>query len=124
MVRMRIRPPAARRTAIRAVVGSFSTTSEHCFPGEKKGLDVDGVSMLICSAGGTLYAYRNACAACGSSMEEGVLQNGVITCPSCERSYDVRVAGRSSDQSDLHLHPFPLLPEAGAWKVALGSAAY
>ena len=93
-------------------------------PGEKKGLDVDGVSMLICSAGGTLYAYRNACAACGSSMEEGVLQNGVITCPSCERSYDVRVAGRSSDQSDLHLHPFPLLPEAGAWKVALGSAAY
>jgi Fe-S cluster biogenesis protein NfuA/nitrite reductase/ring-hydroxylating ferredoxin subunit len=93
-------------------------------PGEKQGIHVDGVPMLICSTGGTLYAYRNVCAACGASLEEGSLRGSLLTCPSCGGSYDVRVAGRSNERPDLHLHPFPLLPEAGSWKVALGSAAY
>jgi Fe-S cluster biogenesis protein NfuA/nitrite reductase/ring-hydroxylating ferredoxin subunit len=93
-------------------------------PGTKRSLRVEGIDMLICSVAGSLYAYLDSCAACGSVLRSGSLEDNLLTCPSCGSRFDVRLAGRSQDDPQLHLHPFPMLPEAGGWKVALSSATY
>ena len=67
-----------------------------------------GMTVLVCAVRGTLYAYRDACAACGSSMADGQLDREVLTC-SCGSRYDVRAAGRGVADPAVHLEPLPLL---------------
>ncbi len=90
-------------------------------PGEMKVLEVAGASVLIASAVGALYAYRNACASCGSPLEGGLLEESQLACPACSQRYDVRLAGRSLNGEDLHLDPLPLLEQEGALRVAIPS---
>ena len=52
-----------------------------------------GTSVLVCSVRGTLYAYRDACAACGSSLADGTLARELLTCPRLRRPVR-RAAGR------------------------------
>jgi Fe-S cluster biogenesis protein NfuA/nitrite reductase/ring-hydroxylating ferredoxin subunit len=81
--------------------------------------DVDGMSLVVANVGGTLLAYRNQCASCNSELAGGTLDQGVLACPSCGRSYFLPQAGRSMDDDHLQLQPIPLLREAEAIKVAL-----
>lgn len=92
-------------------------------PGQTTVLDVGGASLLVCSVAGSLYAYRNRCAACGSALDGGALDAERFTCPGCATSYDVRLAGRGVDDEALHLEPVPLLPDAGEVKVAIPQGA-
>jgi Fe-S cluster biogenesis protein NfuA/nitrite reductase/ring-hydroxylating ferredoxin subunit len=87
-------------------------------PGSVFAVDVDGLPIVLASAAGTLYAYRNACGACGGPLGEARLDGTVLTCPACGRAFDVRLAGRALE-GDASLDPLPLLPEEGGWKVAL-----
>jgi Fe-S cluster biogenesis protein NfuA len=77
-----------------------------------------GMTVLVCSVRGTLYAYRDACATCGSSMADGHLDREVLTC-SCGAKYDVRAAGRGIDDPGLHLEPLPLLTDSQGVRVAV-----
>ena len=81
--------------------------------------DVDGMSLVVANVDGTLLAYRNECASCGSELAGGALDEGALACPSCGRSYFLPQAGRSMDDDHLQLHPIPLLREAEEIKVAL-----
>jgi Fe-S cluster biogenesis protein NfuA len=81
------------------------------------------VTVLVCSVRGTLYAYRDACAACGSSMADGVLDREQLACPGCGARYDVRLAGQGLDGRGLHLDPLPLLADSLGVRVALPAAA-
>src|ERR1700748_2694073 len=47
---------------------------------------VGGSELLIANVDGTLLAYRDACAHCGGALHEGVLADGALRCPQCERS--------------------------------------
>jgi Fe-S cluster biogenesis protein NfuA/nitrite reductase/ring-hydroxylating ferredoxin subunit len=89
-------------------------------PGQTAVLERAGVSFLLCSVGGDLYAYRNACSACAAPLDRAGLEEGILVCGSCRHRYDVRLAGRSLDNSGLHLHPLPLIREDGRWAVSLG----
>ena len=55
-----------------------------------------GTTVLVCAVRGTLYAYRDACAGCGSSLADGVLEREQLTCPGCGARYNVRLAGPES----------------------------
>src|SRR6516225_3636289 len=77
-----------------------------------------GVAVLVCSVRGTLYAYRDACAACGSPMGEGRLDREVLTCP-CGARYDVSRAGSGLDGGVAHLDPLPLLADSQGVRVAV-----
>ncbi|HEY3732499.1 MAG TPA: NifU family protein [Streptosporangiaceae bacterium] len=77
-----------------------------------------GMAVLVCSVRGTLYAYRDACAACGSSMTDGHLDREILTCP-CGSGYDVRAAGRGIADPALHLEPLPLLADSQGVRVAV-----
>ena len=80
-----------------------------------------GVTVLVCSVRGTLYAYRDACAACGSPMGEGRLDREVLTCP-CGARYDVSRAGAGLGGGVAHLDPLPLLADSQGVRVAVPAA--
>ena len=79
----------------------------------------DGISVLVCSVRGTLYAYRDACAACGSSLATGTLDREELTCPACGARYNVRLAGVGLTDPARHLDPLPLLADSQGVRVAL-----
>jgi nitrite reductase/ring-hydroxylating ferredoxin subunit len=81
--------------------------------------DVSGMSLVVANVDGTLLAYRNECAGCGSALDGGALDGGALTCPACARRYFLPQAGRSMDDDHLQLQPVPLLRETEGIKVAL-----
>jgi Fe-S cluster biogenesis protein NfuA/nitrite reductase/ring-hydroxylating ferredoxin subunit len=86
------------------------------------GLDLAGTNVLLCRAGGELYAYGNRCPNCRSTLDAGRMEAAVLTCRTCGFSYDIRLAGRSIGESKLHLDPLPLLADAGNVRVAVPAA--
>lgn len=80
---------------------------------------VQGVAVIICAVRGTLYAYRDACARCGSSLAGGHLVREVLTCPGCGASYDVHLAGKGIGDIGIHLDPLPLLADSQGVRVAV-----
>ena len=84
-----------------------------------RAVDVAGMPLVVANVEGTLLAYRNACASCSGRLDTGELSEGVLTCPSCGRSYFLPRAGRSLDDERIMLGPVPLLRENGSVRVAL-----
>jgi Fe-S cluster biogenesis protein NfuA/nitrite reductase/ring-hydroxylating ferredoxin subunit len=76
------------------------------------------VPLLVANVGGTLLAYRNACAGCGAPLHRAELDGGLLTCLGCRRRYELPLAGRAIGE-DLQLVPVPLLEEGGRVKVAV-----
>ena len=76
------------------------------------------VPLLVANVGGTLLAYRNACAGCGAPLHRAELDGGLLTCPGCRRSFELPLAGRAVGE-DLQLAPVPLLEEDGRVRVAV-----
>lgn len=74
--------------------------------------------LLVANLDGALVAYLDRCPSCGQTVSGGKLEGDVLTCPGCATAYDVRLAGRT-EVADVQLVPVPLLPERGAWKVAV-----
>jgi Fe-S cluster biogenesis protein NfuA/nitrite reductase/ring-hydroxylating ferredoxin subunit len=79
------------------------------------------VAVLVCSVRGTLYAYRDECASCGSPMGAGTLDREVLACP-CGARYDVCRAGAGLDGLAAHLDPLPLLTDSQGVRVAVPAA--
>ena len=71
--------------------------------------EISGELVLFVKLEEDFYAYRHLCPGCGESLEEGSLKEAELSCPGCERRYDVRRAGRCLDDPQLHLEPIPLL---------------
>ncbi|MDQ3432914.1 MAG: hypothetical protein M3467_12005, partial [Actinomycetota bacterium] len=69
-----------------------------------------------------LYAYRDACARCGAGLAGGLLRDGLLECPVCAESFDVRLAGRSTG-GERHLDPLPLLDDGDGVRVAVPQAS-
>jgi Fe-S cluster biogenesis protein NfuA/nitrite reductase/ring-hydroxylating ferredoxin subunit len=82
-----------------------------------------GIPIVVCSVRGTLYAYCDACAACGSSLAGGALAGERLSCPGCGAGYDVRSAGRGLDDPQHHLDPLPLLTDSQGIRVAIPAGA-
>ncbi|HET7243399.1 MAG TPA: NifU family protein [Streptosporangiaceae bacterium] len=80
-----------------------------------------GLAVLVCSVRGTLYAYRDQCASCGSSLGAGTLNREVLTC-ACGSRYDVCRAGAGLDGLAAHLDPLPLLTDSRGVRVAVPAA--
>jgi Fe-S cluster biogenesis protein NfuA/nitrite reductase/ring-hydroxylating ferredoxin subunit len=93
-------------------------------PGRLTTVEVAGSSVVVCSVGGQLYAYRDRCPACGTGLAgRAELQAEVLACGSCRQRFDVRLAGRGVDRPELHLVPLPLLAGDGRVRLAVGSGA-
>jgi len=82
-------------------------------------VDVGGAAVLVCAVRGTRYAYRDSCAACGSSLSAGTLAGAALTCPRCGTRFDLHLAGRGLDGVPHHLEPVPLLSDSAGVRVAV-----
>jgi Fe-S cluster biogenesis protein NfuA len=103
--------------------GSWATLPDIGPPsGKPTAVELDGVPVLVCSVRGTLYAYRNACAGCSSSLAESSVNGNVLTCPSCGARFNIRLAGRGLDDTTHHLDPLPLLTDSAGVRVAVPRA--
>ena len=78
--------------------------------------------LLICKAGDKLYAYLDHCPACNLPLHLGAMKDGQLTC-SLGHPFDIRRAGASLSDPNLHLDPLPLLEQDGIIKVALARPA-
>ena len=87
-------------------------------PRTTRRVDVAEEHLLVANLDGTLVAYLDRCPSCQDPMSDGVLDGYVLTCSGCVTAYDVPLAG-PPHAAELELTPVPLLPERGAWKVAL-----
>ena len=87
--------------------------------GRPVGVTLDGVRILVCAVRGSLYAYRDQCPACGSSLAESTLDGAALACSSCGSRFDVRLAGRGLDGTTGHLDPLPLLSDSAGVRVAV-----
>jgi nitrite reductase/ring-hydroxylating ferredoxin subunit len=89
-------------------------------PGLTAPMTVAGADVLVANVGGTLLAYRNACGWCRSRLDDArMTPSGTLTCPSCERRFELRRAGRSPDDDALQIAPVPLLRGEGRVRVAV-----
>jgi Fe-S cluster biogenesis protein NfuA/nitrite reductase/ring-hydroxylating ferredoxin subunit len=80
-----------------------------------------GSRIVLSRVDGILYAFRDACPACGSPMGGGNVNGSLLVCPSCNKNYDPRLAGRSTESRGLHLEPVPLLEDQDGVRVAIAS---
>src|SRR5512132_527355 len=93
------------------------TSGWHELNGEVDGLaedqltriEVRGKPIVVARVEGSLLAYLDACPSCHESIAGAELDEGMLTCPSCDRRYFLPRAGRSLDDEKLHLGPVPLL---------------
>lgn len=94
---------------------------QHLGPGAIAAVSIDDAELMVANVGGDLLAYRNACASCGGRLEEALLEGATLSCPACSHSFELRLAGRSTEGSGLQLAPVPLLREGGGVRVAVAA---
>jgi Fe-S cluster biogenesis protein NfuA/nitrite reductase/ring-hydroxylating ferredoxin subunit len=83
-------------------------------------IEVDGTAIVVAKVEGSLLAYLDTCPSCQGSIADAELDEGMLTCPGCDRRYFLPRAGRSLDDDQLHLGPVPLLAsETDGVRVAL-----
>ncbi|MGH3842741.1 MAG: NifU family protein, partial [Pseudonocardiaceae bacterium] len=95
---------------------------------------VADIATVVCNVAGSLYAYADRCAVCGSGLTGAELVGGILACPHCPQRYDVVRAGRGmalagsesgtlSSRAGVHLDPLPLLAESGGVRIAVPAQA-
>lgn len=92
--------------------------------GALRTIEVSGLPVLFCRVGETFYAYRHTCPNCSQLLGQAKLAGKDLVCATCGYHYDVMRAGRSLDNPNIHLSPFPLLAERDQFKIALPSAEF
>jgi toluene monooxygenase system ferredoxin subunit len=85
------------------------------WPGEMKGLQVDGVKVLLVNVDGSLVAYEDRCAHQGVELSRGKLEHaqGTLTCSAHAWQYDIRT-GTSLNPKGAELRRLPVKIEGGA----------
>lgn len=112
-------PPAGWNPPVPASTGDWATLPDVGPPtGRVVSVPVAGTTVAVCAVRGTLYAYRDACADCGTGLDGSTLDGSVLTCAGCGARFDVRLAGAGVESAG-HLDPVPLLSDSAGTRVAL-----
>ena len=82
-------------------------------------VEVDDINLLMCNVAGTIYAFQNACPHESLSLENGLLEGGVLTCPHHGHQFDVRQGGRCVTDPSLRLESLTVKMENNVVKVVL-----
>jgi Fe-S cluster biogenesis protein NfuA/nitrite reductase/ring-hydroxylating ferredoxin subunit len=82
--------------------------------GAKIAIPAGDTQLLVANVNGTLLAYLDSCAGCGSGLDDGSLADGVLTCASCSARFDLPRAGRGVEDPERQLAPVPLLRDGPA----------
>jgi nitrite reductase/ring-hydroxylating ferredoxin subunit len=75
------------------------------------GWRIDGFWCVLGRVGTRLFAYREICPGCGSSLVQSPVTEGVVTCSICRRRYDLTRAGRSLEMDVRGMRSAPATRE-------------
>lgn len=81
---------------------------------------VNGSRLAVVRIDGGLYAYRDACPSCASSLGGARMRGDLLDCPGCGEAFDARRAGRAAGEGP-GLDPVPLLDDDAGVRVAVGA---
>jgi Fe-S cluster biogenesis protein NfuA/nitrite reductase/ring-hydroxylating ferredoxin subunit len=114
------RPPDSEVEAV-ASSSTWSTIPglDDLAAGELRATEAGELSLVVCRLDEQLYAYRDTCPCCGCVLHGAELRGEVLVCPSCQRRYNIRLAGRGVGHGDGQLEPLPLLCQNGTVRIAL-----
>ncbi len=87
-------------------------------PGTLKGIEAEGMHILLCNLDGEVYAYRNACTGSILPLDVGQLKGFTLLCPWHNCVYDVRT-GKRLDGGAGRLQVIPTAIRAGMIQLAL-----
>lgn len=88
-------------------------------PNSSKAVDVDGVNVLVCNAGGEFYAVINQCTHQASELEGGRIRNCFISCPLHGARFDLRDGSTKGQLTQVPLRTFPVRVVDGQIEVAV-----
>ena len=111
--------PAYEHTPNAAPEWTRLASAEEIPDGGFRAIRTENESLFVCKLDDQLYAYRDLCPACNLPLHLGELREGLIVC-SLGHCFDVRRAGASPNDPQMHLNPVPLLMKDGVAKVVLG----
>lgn len=106
-------PPASRAPRWHDVA-----TLDDVPPGTLRGVQVAGAAVLLCNAGGDLFAYGDACPDTPLALALGQLDGDEIVCPWHGCRFDART-GRRLVHRGTGLKSFPVTIEEDAVRVAV-----
>jgi len=87
-------------------------------PGTLKGVEAEGIRVLLCNLDGDVYAYRNACEGSVLPLDGGQLKGFALLCPWHNCVYDIRT-GRRLDGGSGRLTVIPVALREGMIQLAL-----
>jgi len=98
----------------------FTTVAsvESLLPGTLKGVEAEGIRVLLCNLDGDVYAYRNACEGSVLPLDAGQLKGFALLCPWHNCVYDIRT-GRRLDGGSGRLTVIPVALREGMIQLAL-----
>jgi nitrite reductase (NADH) small subunit len=70
-------------------------------------VEIEGCAVLLALVDGEIHAIDDACRHRGTALSDGVLRDGVVTCPAHLWQYDVRT-GRRHDTDGEPLASYPV----------------
>lgn len=88
--------------------------------GDMIGVELDGRQILLINVDGEVYAYRNRCPHQAWALDQGELEDGVLTCSRHLWEFDART-GRGVNPDNCALARYPCrVTDEGAVLVDLG----
>lgn len=91
--------------------------------GTMKGVEADGVQVLLANVAGELYAVRNLCPGGAVPLSLGVFTPPVVVCPRHNEAFDVRTGKRVDGLGGPGLDVLPIALDGGVIKLAISTVA-
>ena len=92
---------------------------ENVPPGTMKGVEVEGVPVLLANVGGEVYAVRNTCPGSVAPLSLGAFTPPVVVCPWHNEAFDVRTGKRADGLDGPGLDVLPIAVRDGAIELAV-----
>ena len=90
-------------------------------PGTMKGVEADGVRVLVANVGGDIYAVRDVCPGGSVPLSLGAFTPPVVVCPWHNEAFDVRTGKRVDGSDGPGLDVLPVSLHNGAIELAIST---
>jgi 3-phenylpropionate/trans-cinnamate dioxygenase ferredoxin subunit len=69
---------------------------------------VEGLEILLCNVGGTVYAIEDVCTHDGGPLDQGTLEGACVVCPRHGATFDVRTGAVVTLPAVVPLPTYPV----------------
>ena len=100
----------------------FAGRIESLSPGDRTTVTSGDRKIVVFNIDGDLYAIDGSCAHRGGPLEQGVVRDGVVTCPWHLHRYDIKT-GERTDFHEIRQAVYPISIEDGVVMIELPEQA-